>query len=515
MAQTLSKEITGFDITVRGATAEPALEHRNLWMAYKPGVLLYYKRNGIEGLLILRQMDFKKRKDTRLDSWGITSYFIKSNGDSVGHVRHFVIVQHYDGCKPLCQMPIFPLCFHPEKERIASDLLERGKKYLSMLGVHHRFYDGVAKLSNYHSPAKFHSSSVKSRVMIDCQRFYRDTGSPVEFIAGCPVVEVESGNHTNLRDEDVMTCPAYIQGYSLANKLWGFFEVAKLHQVEFDMDAFSKLVLEEGTKQLIFSLVQSRESRKLEFDDHIKGKGKGLIFLLHGPPGVGKTLTAESIADQTRRPLVTLHSGQIIGTSPFVERRLENILSLVTRWNAVVLLDEADVFMQERAVHELERNALVSTLLRIVEYFDGIMFLTTNRFESIDTAFKSRVHLAVSYPPLSTDSKKELWRESVTRACAERRPPWVTERFLKAVAESPLNGREIKNTVGMAHALAQNGKRPMKPEDIFQGIQAMQSFESDFNAQKTMMGSTKRLVSAPEGIGSRTLPIKRPWWRFW
>lgn len=143
------------------------------------------------------------------------------------------------------------------------------------------------------------------------------------------------------------------------------------------------------------------------------------------------------------------------------------------------------------------------------------MFLTTNRFESIDTAFKSRVHLAVSYPPLSTDSKKELWRESVTRACAERRPPWVTERFLKAVAESPLNGREIKNTVGMAHALAQNGKRPMKPEDIFQGIQAMQSFESDFNAQKTMMGSTKRLVSAPEGIGSRTLPIKRPWWRFW
>lgn len=69
----------------------------------------------------------------------------------------------------------------------------------------------------------------------------------------------------------------------------------------------------------------------------------------------------ESIADQTRRPLVTLHSGQIIGTSPFVERRLENILSLVTRWNAVVLLDEADVFMQERAVHELERNALVSS----------------------------------------------------------------------------------------------------------------------------------------------------------
>lgn len=57
------------------------------------------------------------------------------------------------------------------------------------------------------------------------------------------------------------------------------------------------------------------------------------------------------------RPLLTLNSGQIIGTGPWVERRLETILSLATRWNAIVLLDEADVFMQERAVDELERNA--------------------------------------------------------------------------------------------------------------------------------------------------------------
>lgn len=197
-----------------------------------------------------------------------------------------------------------------------------------------------------------------------------------------------------------------------------------------------------------------------------------------------------------------------------------------------MLLDEADVFMQERAVDELDRNALVSceyyfesapssslteilALLRIVEYFDGIMFLTTNRFQSIDSAFKSRIHLSISYPPLSTDNKRELWRESITRACAQRRPLWVTEKFLKTVAESPLNGREIKNTVGVAHALSQNGQRPMKPEDIFQGIQAIESFESDFKTQKAIVSSRKPLVSAPKGIGSRKSPNQRPWWRFW
>lgn len=127
---------------------------------------------------------------------------------------------------------------------------------------------------------------------------------PNEFIAGYPVLEIESGDQANLRDEDVTTCPPYIEGYSLAKKLWGEFEVAKLQEVEFDMDAFSKLVLEERTKQLISSLVQSREGRKLEFDDHIKGKGKGLIFLLHGPPGVGKTLTADKLYNCAPQRLV-------------------------------------------------------------------------------------------------------------------------------------------------------------------------------------------------------------------
>lgn len=157
----------------------------------------------------------------------------------------------------------------------------------------------------------------------------------------------------------------------------------------------------------------------------------------------------------------------------------------------------------------------ILALLRIVEYFNGIMFLTTNRFNAIDSAFKSRIHLSISYPTLPTDDKKQLWQDCITRACAQQRPRWVTARFLQKVAETALNGREIKNTVGMAHALARNGQRPMKPEDIFQGIEAMESFESDFKAQKATLSSTKPLISAPEGITSRKASIKRPWWRLW
>ena len=78
----------------------------------------------------------------------------------------------------------------------------------------------------------------------------------------------------------------------MKHKVWGHFEVAKIQGVGFNDEAFSTLVLPEGKKDLILSLVQQQENNSDGFDDLIKGKGKGLIFLLHGPPGVGKTFTA-------------------------------------------------------------------------------------------------------------------------------------------------------------------------------------------------------------------------------
>lgn len=96
----------------------------------------------------------------------------------------------------------------------------------------------------------------------------------------------------SLSDEDTMLCNSWIQGYSLKNKMWGHFEVAKIQEVGFNDEAFNNLVLPEEKKDLILSLVQQQDDNGDGFDDLIKGKGKGLIFLLHGPPGVGKTFTA-------------------------------------------------------------------------------------------------------------------------------------------------------------------------------------------------------------------------------
>lgn len=70
-------------------------------------------------------------------------------------------------------------------------------------------------------------------------------------------------------------------------------------------------------------------------------------------------------------------------------------------WACVVLLDEAGVFLEERTPTDLVRNALVSVFLRVLEYYDGILILTSNRVGAFDEAFKSRMQLAVHYLTLT------------------------------------------------------------------------------------------------------------------
>lgn len=74
-------------------------------------------------------------------------------------------------------------------------------------------------------------------------------------------------------------------------------------------------------------------------------------------------------------------AGELGTDSRFLEAELQKILDICHTWGAILLLDEADVFLEKRDMHNIHRNALVSVFLRQLEYFQGILFLTTNRVE--------------------------------------------------------------------------------------------------------------------------------------
>jgi ATP-dependent 26S proteasome regulatory subunit len=95
-----------------------------------------------------------------------------------------------------------------------------------------------------------------------------------------------------MTDEQALLSPARIRGFALNEKIWCFFLVDKVKSIEWSEQAFEKLSLEEQTKGALKALVETHKDMTEEYDHDIAGKGKGLIFLLYGPPGSGKTLTA-------------------------------------------------------------------------------------------------------------------------------------------------------------------------------------------------------------------------------
>ncbi|KAG6358452.1 hypothetical protein INS49_014336 [Diaporthe citri] len=194
--------------------------------------------------------------------------------------------------------------------------------------------------------------------------------------------------------------------------------------VEANDKAFEKLEIDRNYKRLILSLVKSHfdkiETEKttnveIETQDLIRGKGKGVVILLHGVPGVGKTATAEAVALKWKKPLFPITCGDLGYTAETLEKSLHEIFRLAHHWGCILLLDEADVFITQRERHDLKRNALVSAFLRVLEYYNGIMFLTTNRAGVLDEAIKSRVHLNLYYDHLTEEQTVAIFRQHIQR----------------------------------------------------------------------------------------------------
>jgi hypothetical protein len=108
------------------------------------------------------------------------------------------------------------------------------------------------------------------------------------------------------------------------------------------------------------------------------------------------------------------------------------------------------------------------------------MFLTTNRIGTFDAAFKSRIHLAIKYPSLSTASRCDLWRNFITSTSASSHLSWLTSNCLESLAAEELNGRQIKNIVRTAQALAVSSNKQLMLRHIRTAMDAMKMFEADF-----------------------------------
>lgn len=247
-------------------------------------------------------------------------------------------------------------------------------------------------------------------------------------------------------DPDVLPVHPMLVVFALKKQSRLRVHVDQLEPYVYDDSMGDKLILPDESTKLVRTLLAYDGG----FQDIVKNKGGGAIVLCTGIAGTGKTLTAEVYAEVMHRPLYTVQCSQLGVNPEELEKQILQIFARSERWGAILLLDEADVYIRERG-NDLQQNAVVGVFLRVLEYYHGVLFMTTNREKDIDDAIASRCIARISYTiPESEEKLGDTWR-----VLAEVQGFTVSEATITKLARSynKLTGRDIKNLLKLVKLL--------------------------------------------------------------
>lgn len=364
-------------------------------------------------------------------------------------------IPHFTGRKPVSSLPVKKLT--PEKK---AELSRRGEIFnLYVDGTHHS-YEGKLTIKTESFTQQFRANG---KIMIDCVGLatYKPSlaSNMLESGDSAPLIGPTRGVDPSLW----WMTPPYLYGYSFTLKLWGRFDLENIKPVTFRSGLLDRVVMSSYQKTRVLKILQGHEKNRGDADI-ILGKGAGLNFLLNGPPGRGKTLLTEALSETIKKPLYGVSVGELGVTPEEVEERLREILDLMLRWDAVLLLDEADIFLEGRDSQDIVRNAIVGVFLKALEYHQGVIFLTSNRAKNLDPAVLSRISYGISYGEIDI---REIWRNLAREEGIE-----PTEEQLDRISElgSGLNGRESRNILRLAKMLALQEGRDLTFSDLLTGV---------------------------------------------
>ncbi|RYP49565.1 hypothetical protein DL768_004767 [Monosporascus sp. mg162] len=517
--KTLGKQIR--EEEERHNSGTPKATFDNLWLLLKPGSVIYAKKQCIWTPFVVFSVVTPPRtsgeapRPCTINCWNI-SY----SGDRFTRFAYAFTIEPFTGEQAISSLQVIPERFFRGEDGdmspsdVAAKQIKLGKTAWELAkGPVYMSYDGGLVDKEDHEDEDYYPTGVtgymNGRVIVDCEGFTkysnqcpsrnsprsrsprRRARSPppnkdrLPYFAprcGCiacskddsteelsPFVGFEdldpTRNDPPASDLYFLALSKIVSGFILNERRWGHFSVERLHEIKFDREAFKYLVLDDDIKLTVKALIGRFASANGHVNpwpsDFIRGKGQGRIFLLHGSPGVGKTCTAEATAELAQRPLLSLTSGDLTTYSD-VELNLGYFLTLGERFGAMVLLDEADVYLETRHSRDIYRNGLVSIFLRALEYYRGVLFLTSNRVEAFDSAFTSRIHVALHYKPLTDGDREKIWLNSferLERDSAGKVHISVSTREYAYGSQDVLslrwNGREIRNALQTAVALAE------------------------------------------------------------
>ncbi|KAJ1307821.1 hypothetical protein OPQ81_001902 [Rhizoctonia solani] len=470
---------------------------RLLWTLFKHGqrIETIHASSGEKICFIMDNWDYISGDDDKM-VFEVRGRWLEWTGYRFAEQRINRQVAEFSGLKKAAQLSVRKLSNETLKA-----LMTRGRIYNKYSGVHHLNYSSNIIQMTPMGPSK---TRAEGRLMVDTASFRRinpnsdrwEYDDPRYFSA--ERAQNDGASSASWRttldddDEDIALLPPTLHGCP----------------VPFQPHIFNHLVLRDDYKSLIRSLVDAHAGKgdAALLTDVVTGKGGGLVIVLHGKPGTGKTLTAEAVSEHLERPLYTVSSGELGVDASELEMKLRDTLDVATLWKAVLLIDEADVFLEARSNHELQRNALVSVFLRVLEYHSGVLILTTNRIRSFDDAFLSRFSVALRYPDLDRESRTVLWSKflmlagasveenksasslkTVTSNATEgmdtegiTTPCHFSLTDINKLSLKELNGRVIKQTVRTAQALAVSAGEQLSMSHVKTVLKISDQFAEDW-----------------------------------
>lgn len=345
-------------------------------------------------------------------------------------------------------------------------LTERGRKYVDVtLNPKYCYYSGEGYSKGWQKEIRHR---IDSRIMVDISAF-KMLNSNIDsrwFVGYAAYSKKKIG--ATISDDKLWMCSPVVYCFAFNNKTWCRVFVNDISEIEFSENAFEDLIIPEENK-MIYTAALTNNMPSL---DSISNKGAGKIFLLYGAPGVGKTMSAESVAEYLQKPLYYVSVGEL-GTDPEqLERSLNDVMRIAESWDAIILLDEVDVFAINRIGASIERNAMTAIFLRMLERYNGIMFMTTNLKDNLDPAFISRATATIKYAELTAMDRESIWLNILKKAESLNEitiDPTVYDS-IKEHAMINLNGRTIKNTIRLAYCLALSTDKVLKNEHIISAM---------------------------------------------
>ncbi|KAI0116462.1 hypothetical protein GGR51DRAFT_501417 [Nemania sp. FL0031] len=491
------------------AKKTPTTTFGALWLLMKPGSDVYVKEDGQLNAYVIESVyggvDYLSKFDWSITSapYSIQVWNLVYDGKVLRRQSKDIRVQIFDNEKDILSLPLFPTRFQDKIDGGArrKQLIERGRKMFRFSkGPTYLEYSGFglkpgwkkynqARVIVVHEPNSRDERQFNQRddmsddseaedgigqtaraprcectmckdIDATAERYISETFSDYD--------DIDPKDADELSEHQYLICISHMSGFILKDRNYDLLDVRHLADVNIVKDAIDRLVMRpETNKDTIKAIVKTytEGSQAEHFNaDFIRGKGEGQIFLLHGPPGTGKTLTAESVAEYTRRPLLSITAADLGDEPVKLEENLLRFFKDATEWDAIVLLDEADVYLERRSAHDLKRNSIVSIFLRAMDYFQGILFLTSNRVGHFDEAFMSRIHVSIGYERLDEDARSKIWdnlfsklKEDHKNGGPEIRYEYDAKQYVKKdpeIRKLQWNGREIRNAFQTAAALA-------------------------------------------------------------